>query len=118
MHAFVQGCRPPLLISPPRPCLSTQVLKQKKLYESQRTQLYNQQFNVEQTRFTVDNMNDTVSTVQAMTAANDDMKKQFKKTKELDISHIDKLQDDMYDMHVSSPLPHHVFSLHRPVHHG
>ena len=39
-------------------------MKQKRLYEGQRDQLYQQQFNVEQTRFTVDSVKDTVSTVQ------------------------------------------------------
>jgi hypothetical protein len=43
---------------------AAQVLKQKRLYESQREQLYSQQFNMEQTRFTVDSVKDTVSTVQ------------------------------------------------------
>lgn len=38
----------------PAPCL--QVLKQKRLYESQRDQLYNQQFNVEQTSFAMTSM--------------------------------------------------------------
>lgn len=75
-----------------------QVLKQKKLFESQRDQLYQQQFNIEQTRFTVDSVKDTVSTVQALSAAGKDMKKQFKNTKELNIDYIDKLQDDMFDM--------------------
>lgn len=42
----------------------SQVLKQKRLFESQREQLYGQQFNVEQTRFTVDSIKDTVTTVQ------------------------------------------------------
>lgn len=49
--------------------LLPQVLKQKKLYEGQREQLYNQQFNLEQTKFTVDNIKDTVTTVQAGTTA-------------------------------------------------
>jgi hypothetical protein len=46
-----------------------QVLKQKKLYEGQRSTLYNQQFNVEQTRFNFESMNDTVQTVQASAGA-------------------------------------------------
>lgn len=37
-----------------RPVL--QILKQKRMYESQRETLYNQQFNMEQTRFTVESM--------------------------------------------------------------
>lgn len=43
-----------------------QVLKQKRLYESQREQLYNQQFNVEQTAFAMESAKDSVHTVQAM----------------------------------------------------
>mmetsp|Transcript_18814 Transcript_18814/g.40499 ORF Transcript_18814/g.40499 Transcript_18814/m.40499 type:complete len:223 (+) Transcript_18814:627-1295(+) len=75
-----------------------QVLKQKRLYEGQREQLYTQQFNMEQTRFTMDSIKDTVSTVQALTAANKEMKTVMKKNKELDINYIDKMQDDMFDM--------------------
>lgn len=78
-----------------------QILKQKRLYEGQREQLYQQQFNMEQTRFTVDSIKDTVGTVQALSAANKDMKQAFKKNKELDLNYIDKLQDDMFDMMVS-----------------
>lgn len=48
---------------------SLQVLKQKRLYESQRDQIYNQQFNVEQTSFVMENVQDSVQTVQAMKAA-------------------------------------------------
>lgn len=51
------------------PC--AQVLKQKRLYESQRDQLYNQQFNVDQTSFMMENVQDSVQTVQAMKAAGD-----------------------------------------------
>ena len=71
-----------------------QILKQKKMYEGQRDQLYAQQFNVEQTKFTVDSIKDTVSTVQAMTAASKEMKKNFKQTKELDINYIDKMNGE------------------------
>lgn len=49
---------------PQLPRTLLQILKQKRLYEGQRDQLYQQQFNVEQTRFTVDSVKDTVSTVQ------------------------------------------------------
>jgi len=34
------------------------------MYEQQRETLYNQQFNMEQTRFTVESIQDTVQTVQ------------------------------------------------------
>ena len=39
----------------------------------------------------VDSIKDTVSTVQAMTAASKEMKSNFKKNKELDINYIDKM---------------------------
>ena len=42
------------------------MLKQKRLYEGQRDQLYNQQFNVEQTSFMMENVQDSVQTVQVM----------------------------------------------------
>ena len=42
------------------------MLKQKRLYEGQRDQLYNQQFNVEQTSFMMDNVQDSVQTVQVL----------------------------------------------------
>ncbi|EFJ49680.1 hypothetical protein VOLCADRAFT_117132, partial [Volvox carteri f. nagariensis] len=77
-----------------------QVLKQRKLYESQREQLYQQQYNIEQTRFTVDSVKDTVSSVQALKAASKEMKTAFKKNKELDISYIENMQDEMFDMMV------------------
>lgn len=75
-----------------------QVLKQKRLYESQRGTLYNQQFNMEQTRFTMDSVKDTVQTVQALTSASKEMKTLMKKNKELNLDYIDKLQDELYDM--------------------
>lgn len=73
------------------------VLKQKRLYESQRDQLYNQQFNVEQTSFAMTGMQDTVHTVQAMKAAGKEMKG-FMKQNDLKIENIEKLHDDMSDM--------------------
>ncbi|KAG2500732.1 hypothetical protein HYH03_001496 [Edaphochlamys debaryana] len=75
-----------------------QVLKQRKLYDSQREQLYQQQYNLEQTRFTVDSIKDTVTSVQALKAAGKEMKTAFKKNKELDIGYIENLQDEMFDM--------------------
>ena len=77
------------------------MLKQKKMLEGQRDQLYNQQFNMEQTSFALESMKDSVNQVKAMKAANTELKKAFK-AKELNISSIDKLHDDMADMMVSS----------------
>lgn len=73
------------------------VLKQKRLYESQRDQLYNQQFNVEQTAFVMENVQDSVQTVQALKAASKEMRTAFKAS-ELNISGIERLQDDMADL--------------------
>ena len=78
-----------------------QVLKQKKLYENQREQLYNQQFNMEQTSFALESIKDTAQTVQAMKAAGAELKTAFKK-QDLDINSIEKLQDEMADLMVWS----------------
>lgn len=75
------------------------MLKQKRLYETQRDQLYNQQFNIEQTAFVMENVQDSVQTVQAMKAASKELRTAFKKN-ELNISGIEKLQDDMADLMV------------------
>ena len=76
-----------------------QVLKQKKLYESQRDQLYAQQFNMDQTTFVMESAKDTVNTVQALKGASKEMRQAFK-SKELNIDSIDKLQDELADMAV------------------
>jgi len=72
-----------------------QVLKQKKMYEQQRSQMMAQQFNMEQIMFTQETMKDTADTVNAMKTANKEMKKQFKT---MDVSQVEDLQDDMSDM--------------------
>eukprot|EP00775_Hariotina_reticulata_P007837 gene7837-8034_t len=74
------------------------VLKQKRMYEQQRETLYNQQFNMEQTRFTVESIQDTVQTVQALKAASSQMKGAMKANKELDLNFIDNLQEELADM--------------------
>lgn len=68
-----------------------QVLKQKRLYEGQRETLYAQQFNMEQTRFTVESIQDTAQTVSALKAASSQMRGAMR-NKELDINFIDSLQ--------------------------
>ena len=77
------------------------MLKQKRLYEGQRDQLYSQQFNLEQTTFVMESAKDTVNTVQALKATSKDMKQAFK-SKELDISSIEKLQDELADFAVGA----------------
>lgn len=74
-----------------------QILKQKRMFEGQREQLYQQQFNLEQVAFTTESMQDTVHTVQALKHANKEIKTQMKQ-KEFDIGKIEKLQDEMADL--------------------
>lgn len=71
------------------------VLRQKKMYENQRDQLYNQSFNLEQISFTQESLKDTQSMMTAMKTANKELKKQYKT---MDINKIEAMQDDMYDM--------------------
>ena len=73
------------------------VLKQKRLYESQREQLYSQQFNVEQVSFAAQSAKDTAVQVAAMQHANKDLKAQFK-TKAFDLNAIDRMNDEMADL--------------------
>ncbi|GAM17296.1 hypothetical protein SAMD00019534_004710 [Acytostelium subglobosum LB1] len=71
------------------------VMKQKKMYEAQRNQLSQQSFNMEQTKFTTQSMQDTIITVSAMKQGAKEMKKQFK---QIDVDDIDSLQDEMQDL--------------------
>jgi charged multivesicular body protein 5 len=71
------------------------VLKQKKVYESQREMLMNQSFNIEQQNMAIQSMKDTKSTVQAMQMGLKEMKKEYKK---MDLNKIENLQDDMADI--------------------
>ena len=73
------------------------VLKQRKMYESQREQLYGQKFNVEQMAFASENARDAVETVRAMKAASKELKTAFK-AKEFNLEEIDALNDDMADL--------------------
>ena len=47
-----------------------QVLRRRKMYDTQLGQVQNQQFNVDQVAFATESMQDTVNTVQALKAAN------------------------------------------------
>jgi charged multivesicular body protein 5 len=92
----IRKCRPgPAQEAAKRRAL--QVLKQKRMYENQRGQLMNQQFNVEQTSFALQSMQDSVQTVQAMKVAGKELKAAFKQP-ELNINDIENLQDQMADM--------------------
>tara|TARA_B110000977_G_scaffold4297_1_gene6008 strand:+ start:3857 stop:4441 length:585 start_codon:yes stop_codon:yes gene_type:complete len=74
-----------------------QVLKQKRLYEGQREQLYNQQFNLEQVSFAAQSAKDTAVQVSAMQVSAKELKKQFK-TPAFDVDAIDALNDEMADL--------------------
>lgn len=74
------------------------VLRQKKLYEQQRDQLYTQQFNLDSAAFTMESMKDNVQTVQAMQASATEMKKLMKNNKELQVDNVYKVMDDMADL--------------------
>lgn len=54
-------------------------LKQKRLYESQLAQLAQQTFNMESAALTTENLRNTMATVDAMQAANKEMRKQYGK---------------------------------------
>ena len=71
------------------------VLKQKKMYEKQRDAVYNQQFNIDQTKFATESVKDTITTVAAMKTASKQLKTDMKAVK---INEIEDLHDDMSDM--------------------
>ncbi|CAM6098626.1 unnamed protein product [Calypogeia fissa] len=71
------------------------ILKQKKMLEGQRDQLYNQTFNLEQVSFATEGLRDAKETMSAMKAASKELKGTMKTMK---IDEIDKMQDDMLDL--------------------
>ncbi|WFD05568.1 hypothetical protein MVES1_000898 [Malassezia vespertilionis] len=71
------------------------ILRQKRLYESQMEQLYQQSFNMEQSMMTTENLRNTMATVDAMQHANKDLRKTYGK---LDIDKIEQIQDEMEDL--------------------
>jgi len=74
---------------------ATDVLRRKRMYEQQRDQLANQQFNIDQTAFAVNTVKDTQQTVAAMSAAAKTLKKEQKK---ININDIENMQDEMEDL--------------------
>ncbi|GMI83330.1 hypothetical protein like AT3G10640 [Hibiscus trionum] len=71
------------------------VLKQKRMYESQRDMLYNQTFNLDQVAFASEGLKDAQQTMSALKSANKELKGMMKTVK---IQDIDNLQDEMMDM--------------------
>merc|ERR1719267_148548 len=71
------------------------ILKQKKMYESQKDKTMQQQFNMQQIMFAQEGLKETADTVVAMKEANKALKKQFKA---ININQVEDLQDDMADL--------------------
>ncbi|KAF2690324.1 charged multivesicular body protein-like protein 5 [Lentithecium fluviatile CBS 122367] len=71
------------------------VLQQRKMYESQRDQLQQQSWNMEQAGMMQDNLKNTMTTVDAMKTTTKELRKQYGK---INIDKIEKLQDEMADL--------------------
>jgi charged multivesicular body protein 5 len=71
------------------------VLQQRKMYESQRDQLQQQSWNMEQAGMMQDNLKNTMTTVDAMKTTTKELRKQYGK---VNIDKIDQLQDEMADL--------------------
>ncbi|KAF3916485.1 hypothetical protein ABW20_dc0100620 [Dactylellina cionopaga] len=71
------------------------VLKRRKQYETQRDQLMNQSWNMEQANMMTDNLKNVMTTVDVLKSTNQVLKKQYGK---IDIDKIEQLQDEMADL--------------------
>jgi len=72
------------------------VLKRKRMYESQRDQLMGQQFNMDQAAFGIESAKATIDSVAAMKSANVQLKQAIQK--DLKIDDVDDLADDMAEL--------------------
>lgn len=72
-----------------------QVLKRKKMYESQYQNLTAQQFNVEQMAFNAQGVQDTIMAVGAMKSMHNVQKQQMK---QLNINEVEDMMEDMQDL--------------------
>ncbi len=70
-------------------------ISSQRMYEQQRDQLANQQFNIDQTSFALNTIKDTQVTIAAMSAAAKTLKKEQKK---ININDIENMQDEMEDL--------------------
>ena len=68
------------------------MLKQKKMYEGQLSQLQQQSFNMESATLATENLHNTMATVKAMEQANKELKKQYGKI------NIDKIEVRYFDV--------------------
>lgn len=71
------------------------VLQQRKMYESQKDQLQQQSWNMEQAGMMQDNLKNTMATVDAMKTTQKELRKQYGK---VNIDKIEKMQDEMADL--------------------
>ena len=71
------------------------ILQQRKMYESQKDQLQQQSWNMEQAGMMQDNLKNTMVTVDAMKTTQKELRKQYGK---IDIDKIERLQDEMADL--------------------
>ncbi|OQO11257.1 hypothetical protein B0A48_05513 [Cryoendolithus antarcticus] len=71
------------------------ILQQRKMYESQKDQLQQQSWNMEQAGMMQDNLKNTMATVDAMKTTQKELKKQYGK---VDIDKIERMQDEMADL--------------------
>ncbi|KAK5118793.1 hypothetical protein LTR62_000002 [Meristemomyces frigidus] len=71
------------------------ILQQRKMYESQKDQLQQQSWNMEQAGMMQDNLKNTMATVDAMKTTQKELKKQYGK---IDIDKIDRMQDEMAEL--------------------
>jgi len=72
------------------------VLKRKRMYESQRDQMMGQQFNLDQAAFGIESAKATVESVAAMKGANQQLKQAIQK--DLQVDDVDDLADDMAEL--------------------
>jgi len=71
------------------------VLQRRKMYESQKDQLEQQSWNMQQAGMMQDNLKNVMVTVDAMKTTNKELKKQYGK---INIDKIEKMQDEMADL--------------------
>ncbi|KAI9884666.1 MAG: hypothetical protein M1823_003549 [Watsoniomyces obsoletus] len=71
------------------------ILQQRKMYESQRDQLQQQSWNMEQAAMMQDNLKNVMTTVDAIKTTNKSLKQQYGK---INIDKIERLQDEMADL--------------------
>ncbi|KAI5810464.1 Snf7-domain-containing protein [Pyronema omphalodes] len=71
------------------------VLQRRKMYETQKEQLEQQSWNMQQAGMMQDNLKNVMITVDAMKTTNKELKKQYGK---VDIDKIEKMQDEMADL--------------------